>query len=171
METWALRPASHLARSLLRHCIDEENLPPKILRTPEPLLVIRTPPVSAPATNRARTLRKGISSLETGIAAVGQAYDGRPVRSRRRLLGCFLGGVGLGLHLYSLPLGCGCLIDARLPATLVFCIIYYNYTTRRSTEQNRCLPSVLFLRALHHCVTDEQASARQRRTPARRHRA
>src|SRR5215211_8038099 len=26
METWALRPASHLARSLLRHCIDKENL-------------------------------------------------------------------------------------------------------------------------------------------------
>src|SRR5215211_1872849 len=101
METWALRPASHLARSLLRHCIDEENLPPKILRTPEPLLVIRTPPVSAPATNRARTLRKGISSLETGIAAVRQAYDGRPVRSRRRLLGCFLGGVGPSFHFRS----------------------------------------------------------------------
>src|SRR5215213_307595 len=28
METWALRPASHLARSLLRHRIDQENLPP-----------------------------------------------------------------------------------------------------------------------------------------------
>src|SRR5215208_5616135 len=28
METWALRPASHLARSLLRHCIDKENLLP-----------------------------------------------------------------------------------------------------------------------------------------------
>src|SRR5215211_3039296 len=38
METWALCPASHLARSLLRHCIDEENLPPKILRKREPLL-------------------------------------------------------------------------------------------------------------------------------------
>src|SRR5215204_6858890 len=61
METWALRPASHLARSLLRQGIDKENLPPKILRTREPLLVIRTPPVSAPATNRACTLRKGIS--------------------------------------------------------------------------------------------------------------
>ena len=76
METWALRPASHLARSLLRHCIDKENLPPKILeilQTWDLLLVIRTPPVSAPATNRACTLRKGISSLETGIAAVGQA--------------------------------------------------------------------------------------------------
>src|SRR5215203_6835188 len=68
-------------------------------------------------------------------------------------------------------LECGCLIKARLPPTLVFCIIYYNDTTRRSTEQNRCLPSVLFLRALHHCITDEQASARQLRTPARRHRA
>ena len=101
METWALRPASHLARSLLRHCIDKENLPPKILRTREPLLVIRTPPVSAPATNRARTLRKGISSLETGIAAIWQAYDGRPVRSRRRLLGCHLGGVGPSFHFRS----------------------------------------------------------------------
>src|ERR671911_1021624 len=118
METWALRPASHLARSLLRHCIDKENLPPKILkilRTREPLLVIRTPPVSAPATNRACTLRKGISSLETGIAAVRQAYDGRPVVPRCRLLGFLLGGVGLGLHLYSLPFGCGCLIKVRPP--------------------------------------------------------
>src|SRR5215207_4217892 len=104
METWALRPASHLARSLLRHCIDKENLPPKILkilRTREPLLVIRTPPVSAPATNRACTLRKGISSLQTRIAAVRQAYDGRPVRSRRRLLGCHLSGVGPSLHFRS----------------------------------------------------------------------
>ncbi len=28
MEAWALRLASHLARSLLRHRIDQENLPP-----------------------------------------------------------------------------------------------------------------------------------------------
>jgi hypothetical protein len=28
METWALRPASHLARSLLRQLIDQEILPP-----------------------------------------------------------------------------------------------------------------------------------------------
>src|SRR5215213_9031927 len=104
METWALRPASHLARFLLRQGIDRENLPPKILnilRTRDPLLVIRTPPVSTPATNRACTLRKDISSLETGIAAVGQAYDGRPVRSRRCLLGCFLGGVGPSFHFRS----------------------------------------------------------------------
>jgi hypothetical protein len=104
METWALRPASHLARSLLRHCIDKENLPPKILkilRTRDPLLLIRTPPVSTPATNRACTLRKGISSLETPIAAVRQAYDGRPVRSRRCLLGCFLGRVGPSSHFRS----------------------------------------------------------------------
>src|SRR5215218_1168266 len=67
------------------------------------LLLVGVPPVSAPATNRPRTLRKGISSLETSIAAVRQAYNGRPVRSRRCLLGCQLGGVGLGLHLYSLP--------------------------------------------------------------------
>src|SRR5215207_3007532 len=101
METWALRTASDLARSLLRHCIDKENLPPKILRTREPLLVIRTPPVSTPATNRTCTLRKSISSLETGVASVRQAYDGRPVRSRRRLLGCFLGPVGPSLHFRS----------------------------------------------------------------------
>src|SRR5215217_9742764 len=96
IETRALRAASHLARFLLRQGIDKVNLTPKILnilRTRNPLLVIRTPPVSTPATNRACTLRKDISSLETGIAAVGQAYDGRPVRSRRRLLGCFLGRV------------------------------------------------------------------------------
>jgi hypothetical protein len=104
METWALRPASHLARSLPRHCIDKVNLPPKILkilRTRDPLVLIRTPPVSTPATNRACTLRKGISSQETGIAAVRQAYDGRPVRSRRCLLGCFLGGVGPSFHFRS----------------------------------------------------------------------
>src|SRR5215211_3182072 len=67
------------------------------------LLLVGVPPVSAPATNRARTLRKGISSLETGIAAVRQAYDGRPVCPRCRLLGFLFGGVGLGLHLYSFP--------------------------------------------------------------------
>src|SRR5918993_3447906 len=72
IQTRALRPASHLARSLLRHCIDKENLPPKILRTRDPLLVIRTPLVHPPATNRARTLRKGISSLDTGVATVRQ---------------------------------------------------------------------------------------------------
>src|SRR5215216_2357560 len=67
------------------------------------LLLVGAPPVGAPATNRACTLRKDISSLETGIAAVGQAYDGRPVRPRCRLLGFLFGGVGLGLHLYSFP--------------------------------------------------------------------
>jgi hypothetical protein len=103
METWALRPASHLARLLLRHCIDKENLPPKILRTRDPPLVMRTPLVHPPATNRARTLRKDISSLKTGVATVRQAYDGRPVRPRCRLLGFLFGGVGLGLHLYFLP--------------------------------------------------------------------
>src|SRR5687767_2703776 len=67
------------------------------------LLVIRTPLVIAPATYRTRTLRKDISSMETGIAAVRQAYDGRPVRPRCSLLRFLLGGVGLGLQLYSLP--------------------------------------------------------------------
>ena len=135
MGTWALRPASHLARSLLRHCIDKENLPPMILRTREPLLVIRAPPVSAPATNRARTLRKGISSLETGIAAVRQAYDGRPVRSRRRLLGCFFGRVGPGFHFRSFLrpwLFHQC--QTRF-LFLTFCRYCYYYIPRRSRKQ------------------------------------
>jgi hypothetical protein len=41
--------------------------------------------------------------METPIATVGQAYDGRPVRPRCRLLRFLLGSVGLGFHLYSLP--------------------------------------------------------------------
>src|SRR5215208_6171444 len=74
-----------------------------LLRARDLLLVIRTPLVSAPATNRVRTLRKDISSIETPIATVGQVYDGRPVRPRCRLLRFLFGGVGLGLHRYSLP--------------------------------------------------------------------
>ena len=136
METWALRPASHLARrSLLRHRVDNENLPPKILRTRDLVLVIRTPPVSAPATNRACTLRKGISSLETGIAAVRQAYDGRPVRSRRCLLGCFLGRVGPSFHFRSFLrpwLFHQC--QTRF-IFLTFCRRYYNYRPRRPRKQ------------------------------------
>src|SRR5215213_7314027 len=65
------------------------------------LLLERTPPVRAPATNRACTLRKGMASLETGIAAVDQAYNSRPVSPRCCLLGLRLGGVGLGLHLFT----------------------------------------------------------------------
>ena len=97
-ETWALRPASHLARTLLNHCIDQENPPSTNMG---PLLVIRTPPVSAPATNRTCTLRKDISSLETGIAAVRQAYDGRSVRPRCCVLRSRFGRVGLGLHPFT----------------------------------------------------------------------
>jgi hypothetical protein len=41
--------------------------------------------------------------METPIATVGQAYNGGPVVPRCRLLGFRFGGVGLGLHLYSLP--------------------------------------------------------------------
>ena len=78
--------------------------PSSAARLITPLLLLEgAPPVGAPATYRARTLRKGISSLQTGITSVRQAYDGRPVRSRRRLLRFPLGGVGIGLHLYSLP--------------------------------------------------------------------
>jgi hypothetical protein len=138
METWALRPASHLASSLPRHCIDKVNLPPKILkilRTRDPLLVIRTPPVSAPATNRARTLRKGISSLETGIAAVRQAYDGRPVRSRRCLLGCFLGGVGPSFHFRSFLRGWLFHQCQTRFLFLTFCRMCYYYIPRRPRKQ------------------------------------
>jgi|SRR5215213_1737971 hypothetical protein len=71
MEAWTLRFASHLTRARLGR-LGQENLPPQIPRTQDLLLVIGTPLVSTPATNCARTLRKGISSLETGIAAVRQ---------------------------------------------------------------------------------------------------
>src|SRR5215208_4714208 len=71
MEAWTLRVASHLTRARLGR-LGQENLPPQIPRTQDLLLVIGTPLVSTPATNCARTLRKGISSLETGIAAVRQ---------------------------------------------------------------------------------------------------
>ena len=111
MEARALRFASHLARHPLRRP-DQEHIPSQIPRTRDPPLVVRTPLVSTPATDRACTPRKDISSLQTGIAAVRQAYDGRPVRPRRRLLGCFLGSVGLSCHLYSF-LGRGCLTTAR----------------------------------------------------------
>src|SRR5215210_7671661 len=135
METWALRCASDLASSRLRHRIDKENLPPRILRTREPLLVIRTPPVSTPATNRARTLRKSISSLETGIAPVWQAYNGRPVRSRRRLLGCFLGRVGPSLHFRSfLRPWLFHQFQTRF-LFLTFCRLCYYYIPRRSRKQ------------------------------------
>ena len=41
--------------------------------------------------------------METGIAAVGQAYDGSSVAPGCRLLRSRFGCVSLGLHLYSLP--------------------------------------------------------------------
>src|SRR5215218_7928047 len=102
-----------------------------LLRARDLLLVIRTLLVSAPSTNRVRTLRMYIPNMETPIATVRQAYDGRPVVPRCRLLGCHLGGVGLGLHLYSLP---SVLPphQCQAPPSLVFCIIYYNYTTREA---------------------------------------
>jgi hypothetical protein len=69
--------------------------------------------------------------MKTGVATGWQAYDGRPVGPRCRLLRYLLGGVGLGLQLHSFPWG-GCLIDTRLPLSLAFCIIYYNCTTMRA---------------------------------------
>jgi hypothetical protein len=99
-EARALCVTAHLARSRRPRRLVQENFPPT---SRDLLLVIRTPLVSTPATNRTRSLRKDISSMETPIAAVRQAYDGRPVRPRCRLLGFLLGSVSLGLHLYSLP--------------------------------------------------------------------
>src|SRR5215203_5846182 len=43
MEAGALRLASHLARARLGHRLGQENLPPKILRIRDLLLVKRTP--------------------------------------------------------------------------------------------------------------------------------
>jgi len=135
MEAWALRLASHLARSRLHNRLWQENLPPKILRIRDLLLVIRTPLVTTPATNRARTLRKDISSMETGVAPVRQAYDGRPVVPRRRLLRFLLGGVGLSFHFRpflrpSLLRQC----QTRY-LFLTFCIQCYYYILRRSRKQ------------------------------------
>src|SRR5215213_3780377 len=79
------------------------------------LLLVSPPPVGPPATNRARTLRKGIYSLETAIAAVRQAYDGRSVGPRCRLLRPRFGRVSLGLHLYSFPLSWLLVIDDKVP--------------------------------------------------------
>jgi hypothetical protein len=49
----------------------------------------------------ARTLRKGLSSVEPGIAAVRQPYNSRAIRPGCRLLRSRLGCVSLGLHLCS----------------------------------------------------------------------
>src|SRR5215217_4828543 len=95
------------------------------------LLLVSPPPVSAPATNRARTLRKGISSMETGIAAVRQAYNGSSVRPRCRLLRSRLGGVSLGLHLYSLPQLCLLDFDDKLPLAAL-ALARSGYTPRRT---------------------------------------
>src|SRR5215216_6281977 len=71
--------------------------PSSAARLITPLLLLEgAPPVGAPATNRTCTLRKGISSLETGVAPVRQAHDGRLVRPHRRHFGFLLGGVGTG---------------------------------------------------------------------------
>jgi hypothetical protein len=61
--------------------------------------------------------------METPIATVGQAYDGRPVVPRCRLLRFLLGGVGLGLHRYSLP-WCSCPISISLAASSTSSILY-----------------------------------------------
>src|SRR5215213_7490 len=130
MEAWALCPASHLARYPLRRRLDQEYLPPKIPRTRDLLLVIRVPLVSTPATNRARTLRKRIPGLETGIATVRQAYDGRPVRPRCRLLGCFLGRKGLSCHFSFLPSALAAsLIPGQISILSILFIMLQLYTT------------------------------------------
>src|SRR5215208_5496848 len=104
------------------------------------LLLVSPPPVGPPATNRARTLRKGISSLETAIAAVRQAYDGRSVGPRCRLLRPRLGSVSLGLHLYSFPSSWHLVIDDKVPlAALV--LARFDDTPRRTLglgDSNPC---------------------------------
>ena len=78
-------------------------------KRPEPhhilLLLVRTPLINAPALMpqrlTARTLRKGLSSVEPGIAAVRQPYNSRAIRPGCRLLRSRLGCVSLGLHLCS----------------------------------------------------------------------
>src|SRR5215212_10164129 len=71
------------------------DLPSSAVRYITPLLLlVGLPPVGAPATDRANTTRKDISGMETGVAAVGQTYDGRCVRPRCRLLRPHLGCVG-----------------------------------------------------------------------------
>src|SRR5215213_4548853 len=134
------------------------------------LLLVGVPPVSAPSTNRARTLRKGISSLETGIASVRQAYDGRPVVPRRCLLRCHLCRVGLGLHLYSLlwvwpPYRC----QAATLSSILYNILQLYH---RGLQSEIGAYQELFI--YEHYITALPTSrlpARQRRTPARRHRA
>jgi hypothetical protein len=97
------------------------------------LLIIRTPPVGTPATNRACTPRKGKSIVETGVAAVRQPQNGRPVSPSRRLLRFHLGGVGLHYHL-RLLLRQWHLHRCRFVFS-VCCIYCYNCTPRRPRGQ------------------------------------
>jgi hypothetical protein len=93
------------------------------------------PLVGTPATNRTRTPRKRISSLETGIAAVRQPQDSGPVSPGRRLLCCYLGRVGPSFHFRSfltLRLLHRCQIISS-----VFCKLCYNYILHRSRKQAR----------------------------------
>ena len=126
MGTRVLRLASHLAIEGPRPRPVQEHLFPEILRTRDPRLVIRTPSVGAPATDRARTPRKDVSSLNAGIASVRQAYDGRPVSPRGRLLRCYLCRVGPSVH-YRSSLRPRPLPQYRVRFLfLVFCQKYYN---------------------------------------------
>jgi len=140
MEAWALCLASHLARYRLRRRLGQENLPPKIPRIRDLLLVIRTPLVSIPATNRVRTLRKRISSKETGIAAVRQPQDSRPVYPCRRLLCSRLGRVGLSFHFRSFLRPWQFHQCQTRFLFLVFCRLCYNYRLQRSIKQAHVRP-------------------------------
>jgi hypothetical protein len=113
---------------------------PEIPRARNPRLGIRTPPVGAPATDCARTLREDISSLKAGIASVRQAYDGRPVRPRSRLLRCYLCRVGPRFHNRSF------LRPWPLPQCrarflfLVFCGKCYNRIVHHKSRETKSTP-------------------------------
>ena len=93
------------------------------------------PLVSTPATNRARTLRKRIPSLETGIAAVRQPQDSRPVYPGRRLLCCYLGRVSLSFHHRSFLRPWPFHQCQTRFLSLVFCRLCYNCILRRPRKQ------------------------------------
>jgi hypothetical protein len=96
------------------------------------------PLVSTPATNRARTLRKRISSLETGIAAIRQPQDSRPISPCRRLLCCYLGRVSLSFHHRSFLRPW--LLHRCQTISLVFCKLCYNYILQSSRKQAHVRP-------------------------------
>jgi hypothetical protein len=96
------------------------------------------PLVSTPATNRSRTLRKRISSKETGIAAIRQPQDSRLVCPGRRILCCYLGRVSLSSHYRSFLRPW--LLHRCQTISLVSCKLCYNYILQRSRKQAHARP-------------------------------